>query len=403
MGTNMNGYGTLRKILRALLMQPHRHRGHRRRSAYPASRRRAAGIRGRAKRRRRPTSPASAATAPPAWRRSSRTATPCNCMCRPICIAKSVHGANGCTSCHCRRRSSPRIRPSKKDIASKRSFAIDHDRRSAAAAIPTSSSNGRAAFTPRWCAPAIRRRRSAPTVIIRTRSSRTRRHRSTRFPARTATRTFSPPISAACTRNPGSVPKDSYAPICSGCHTAHTVKSARPARSARVPKAACFGCHAGVLESPPEMAAQCRFAFRSRVLPGLPCARRAPQSRSHADRQPRQGARDRTNRRAAVRCQHQFRRQGHRCADAVELLQTLNRGGIAGKTVAARPPRRSHRPAGASTRRQEQGAQRLPHLSPRRIAGLPERDHLAGRAGRPPRRLRRQRRCAQLGLLGRTR
>ena len=40
--------------------------------------------------------------------------------------------------------------------------------------------------------------------------------------------------------------KDSYAPICSGCHTAHAVK---PTSLGQGPEAACFGCHAGVLEA----------------------------------------------------------------------------------------------------------------------------------------------------------
>ena len=212
--------------------------------------------------------------------------------------------------------------------------------RSAAPAMPTNSSNGRAAFTARWCATAIRRRRSAPTVIIRMRSSRMRRRRSTRFPARSATRRFTPPISAACTRNRGSHSKDSYAPICSGCHTAHAVKPISVGASARV-RRGLFRLSCRRAGSPPEMAAQRRFAFRSRVLPGLPRARRATQSRSHADRQQGQGARDRTNRRAAVRCQHQFGRQGNRCADAVESAADAQSQRHRRQDRLARPPGRS--------------------------------------------------------------
>jgi len=40
--------------------------------------------------------------------------------------------------------------------------------------------------------------------------------------------------------------KDSYAPICSGCHTAHAVQ---PTSLGQGPEAACFGCHAGVLDA----------------------------------------------------------------------------------------------------------------------------------------------------------
>ncbi len=40
--------------------------------------------------------------------------------------------------------------------------------------------------------------------------------------------------------------KDSYAPICADCHSAHAVK---PTSLGQGPEAACFGCHASVLEA----------------------------------------------------------------------------------------------------------------------------------------------------------
>ena len=43
--------------------------------------------------------------------------------------------------------------------------------------------------------------------------------------------------------------KDSYAPICSGCHTAHSVKPTAASALGQGPEAACFGCHADVLEA----------------------------------------------------------------------------------------------------------------------------------------------------------
>jgi len=43
--------------------------------------------------------------------------------------------------------------------------------------------------------------------------------------------------------------KDSYAPTCSGCHTAHDVKPVAAGLHGQGPEAACFGCHAGALES----------------------------------------------------------------------------------------------------------------------------------------------------------
>jgi Cytochrome c554 and c-prime len=43
--------------------------------------------------------------------------------------------------------------------------------------------------------------------------------------------------------------KDSYAPLCSGCHSAHEVKPTAVGALAQGPEGACLGCHAGVLEA----------------------------------------------------------------------------------------------------------------------------------------------------------
>lgn len=43
--------------------------------------------------------------------------------------------------------------------------------------------------------------------------------------------------------------KDSYAPICSDCHSAHAVKPTSVGSVGVGPEAACLGCHAGVLEA----------------------------------------------------------------------------------------------------------------------------------------------------------
>ena len=142
--------------------------------------------------------------------------------------------------------------------------------------------------------------------------------------------------------------KDSYAPVCSGCHSAHAVKPTSVGALAQGPEGACFGCHAGVLEAASEMAAQCRPAFRSGVLPCLPRAHCATQSRSHADRQQeREGARDRAARRAAVRGQRPFRQQRHRCADAVEPDADARSQRHRRQDHVARSPGSHHRPADA--------------------------------------------------------
>ena len=153
----------------------------------------------------------------------------------------------------------------------------------------------------------------------------------------------------------------SYAPICFDCHSAHDVK---PTSHRRGSGGGLFRLSRRRAGSPPDMASQCRFAFRGGVLSRLPCPRGATQSRSHADRQQgRAAAWDRTNRRAAVQCQRPVRRQRDRRADAVELAANVQSRRHGGKTVLrGRLDVRTGR-AGASTRRQEQGAQRLPHLS----------------------------------------
>ena len=230
---------------------------------------------------------------------------------------QSVHGANGCTSCHADV-DITKHPPEKNDIAGKRSFALamtqvcktchadkfEQWQSSIHAALVRSGNPNAPVCTD--C--------HNPHAVIKGRGDAA----SIRFPARSATPTSTPPISAACMRNPGSLPKDSYAPICSGCHTAHSVQADLGRRlRARVRSGACFGCHADVLEAHQKWLPNAALHFEVVSCPAchVPGAQRT--RRSHADRQQRQGARNRTNRRAAVRRQHQIGRQGHRCAGAV--------------------------------------------------------------------------------------
>ena len=245
-------------------------------------------------------------------------------------FVKSVHGANGCTSCHSD--VDPAKHPPEKERDRERAQLCGrHD--PGMPHLPCrqvramGEQHSRRAGAQRQSGGA----RSAPTVTIRMRSSRTRRPRSSRFPARSATPIFTPPISAACTRNRGIGSKDSYAPICSGCHSAHAVKPilAWPGTGGGLFRLSCR--RAGI---PPEMAAQCRLAFRGRVLPGLPRARRATQSRSHADRQHK--AKARGTEQIGVPLFDASTSSDGKGIDAQtlwNLMQTLNRSGIAGKTV----------------------------------------------------------------------
>ncbi len=79
--------------------------------------------------------------------------------------------------------------------------------------------------------------------------------------------------------------KDSYAPICSGCHTAHAVKPTSVGAYAQGPEGACFGCHAGVLEAHQKWLPNAALHFEVVSCPACHVPNAATQSRSHAGRQ----------------------------------------------------------------------------------------------------------------------
>ena len=317
----------------------------------------------------------------------------------PVLYAKSVHGANGCTSCHADV-DITKHPPEKNDIASKRSFAI------------TMTQVCRTCHTDKFDqwdtsihAALVRAGNPAapvctdchnPHAVIKNEATQV-----DQVPCKNCHADIFTAYIGSMHAKSRLGSKDSYAPVCSGCHTAHSVKSVAAGPLAQGPEAACFGCHAGVLEKHQEWLPNAALHFEAVSCPAC----HVPNAHRHVDLMliDSQG-KARGTEQIGVPLFDASTNSDGKGIDAQSLwnlMQTLNKQRHRRQDRVARPPRRAHRPAGASIGRQEQGVERLPRLPPLRIAGLPERDHLAGRAGRPPRRLRRQRRRAQLRLLGR--
>ena len=161
---------------------------------------------------------------------------------------QSVHGANGCTSCHADV-DPAKHPPEKNDIASKRSFStsmtqvcrachadkFDQWRNSIHAALVRAGNPNAPVCTD--C--------HNPHAVIKGEAATGRSNSLQELPQPTST----PPISAACTRQSRLHQKDSYAPVCSGCHTAHSVQPISVGALAQGPEGACLGCHADVLRS----------------------------------------------------------------------------------------------------------------------------------------------------------
>ena len=310
-------------------------------------------------------------------------------------FVKSVHGANGCTSCHSD--VDPAAHPpTDKKIDSKRSFAVATTQVCRTCHADKfeqweSSIHGALVRSGNPAAPVCTDCHN-PHAVIKDAATKI-----DQVPCKNCHADIYTAYLGSMHAKSRIGSKDSYAPICSGCHSAHAVK---PTSLGQGPEAACFGCHAGALESHQKWLPNAALHFEVVSCPAChtPGAQRKVDlmlidGKGHA----------RGTEQIGVPLFDASTNSDGKGIDAQalwNLMQTLNRSGIAGKTVLRGRLNVLTGPQ-AHSGRQEQGAQRLPHLSSRRIAGLPERDHLAGRAGRPARRLRRQRGCAEFGILGR--
>ncbi len=128
--------------------------------------------------------------------------------------------------------------------------------------------------------------------------------------------------------------KQSYAPICSGCHSAHAVKPTWVALG-EGPEATCFGCHAGVLEAHEEWLPNAALHFQVVSCPAC----HAPKAQRKVDLMliDSKNAKALGTEQIGVPLFEASALSGSKGIDAQtlwNLLQTLNSGGIAaGKTV----------------------------------------------------------------------
>jgi len=122
----------------------------------------------------------------------------------------------------------------------------------------------------------------------------------------------------------------SYAPICSGCHSAHDVK---PTMLGEGPKAACFGCHADALEAHQKWLPNAALHFEVVSCPAC----HAPGAQRKVDLLLIDSkAKAKGTEQIGVPLLEASSRSNGKGLDALtlwNLLQTLNRDGGAGKTV----------------------------------------------------------------------
>ena len=125
--------------------------------------------------------------------------------------------------------------------------------------------------------------------------------------------------------------EQSYAPICTDCHSAHAVQ---PTSVGQGPEAACFGCHAGVLEAHDKWLPNAALHFEVVSCPAC----HAPDAQRKVDLMliDSKDAQPRGIEQVGVPLFEASSHSGDKGIDAQALwnvLQTLNRSGIAGKTV----------------------------------------------------------------------
>jgi len=128
--------------------------------------------------------------------------------------------------------------------------------------------------------------------------------------------------------------KDSYAPVCSGCHSAHAVKPISIGSLEQGPEGACFGCHAGVLESHQKWLPNAALHFEAVSCPAchVPTAKRKIDLMLIDSR----NMKARGTEQIGVPLFEASVGSDSKGIDAQTLwtlMQTLDRSGIAGKTI----------------------------------------------------------------------
>jgi hypothetical protein len=128
--------------------------------------------------------------------------------------------------------------------------------------------------------------------------------------------------------------KTSYAPLCSGCHTAHAVKPTAIGTLAQGPEGACLGCHAGVLQAHQQWLPNAALHFQVVSCPAC----HVPNAQRKVDLMliDAKNAKARGTEQIGVPLFEASARSNGQGIDAQslwKLLQTLNRSGITDKTV----------------------------------------------------------------------
>lgn len=244
---------------------------------------------------------------------------------------QSVHGANGCTSCHADV-DPAKHPPEKNDIASKRSFST-----SMTQVCRTCHADKFEQWESSIHAALVRSGNPAAPVC-------TDCHNPHAVIKNAATQVDQVPCKNChadiYTTYLGSVhaksrlgSKDSFAPVCSGCHTAHSVKPIAAGAFGQGPEAACFGCHAGVLEKHQEWLpnAELHFEAVSCAACHVPGAQRRVDLMLIDSKGKARGTEQ-----IGVPLFDASTNSDGKGIDAQSLwnlMQTLNSSGIAGKTV----------------------------------------------------------------------
>ena len=159
-------------------------------------------------------------------------------------FAKSVHGVNGCASCHSDINLAAHP-PSTKDIKSTRSYAVDRAKVCSGCHAEKyeqweSSIHGVLVRSGNPAAP-ICTDCHKPHAVIKGAAAKV-----DETPCQNCHKEIYAAYLGSVHGKSRTNSADSYAPICSGCHSAHDVK---PVSFGEGPKAACSGCHADLLQA----------------------------------------------------------------------------------------------------------------------------------------------------------
>jgi len=249
----------------------------------------------------------------------------------PGLYLQSVHGANGCTSCHADV-DITKHPPEKNEIASKRSFST-----SMTQVCRTCHADKFEQWESSIHAALVRAGNPAapvctdchnPHAVIKNAATQVEQ-----VPCKNCHADIYTAYLGSVHAKSRLASKDSYAPLCSGCHTAHSVKPTAAGTLSQGPEAACSGCHAGVLEAHQKWLPNAALHFEVVSCPAchVPNAQRKVDLMLIDSKGEARGTQQ-----VGVPLFEASATSDSKGIDAQtlwNLLQTLNRSGLAGKTV----------------------------------------------------------------------